>query len=209
MDAEQWNERYLASEAVWSAAPNPALVRVVPPVPQAGALALDVGCGEGADAVWLAGRGWQVVGVDWAGVALDRARRAAADRGVAARFVEGDATDARFLAGLSPTGRFELVTLAFIHPEPEERSRAYAHLPGLLAPGGVLLVIAHDPEHGRRGLPGPPPHRLLSAGDILAALALEQHRDLAVERAEVVQRADEAGGVVAVDAVVLVRRRIA
>ena len=75
-----------------------------------------------------------------------RARSAIREAGLEATFVQGDATDPAFLTGLSPTGTFDLVTLAFIHPEPEERDSAYAHLPALVAPGGHLLVIAHDPE---------------------------------------------------------------
>jgi SAM-dependent methyltransferase len=178
MDASGWNERYAAS-TVWSGEPNTALVAHVsgltnaPPAEGGPApTALDLGCGEGADALWLASQGWDVTGVDWSDVALDRARHALREAELQARFVQGDATDPHFLAGLTPTGTFDLLTLAFIHPEPEERERAYAHLPALVASGGHLLVIAHDPEHAQRGLGGPPPARLLSPDDILTALHL-------------------------------------
>lgn len=170
VDRQSWNARYGAS-TVWSGRPNPAVVEHLTPIPARG-LALDVGCGEGADAVWLASRGWDVVGVDWAGIALERARQRAASRALRARFVEGDATDPAFLASLSPTGTFDLVTVAYLHPEPEHRLRSYAHLPGLVSPGGHLLVLAHDPGHGDLGLGGPPAHRLLGPDDIVAALAL-------------------------------------
>ncbi len=179
MDASGWNERYAAS-TVWSGEPNVALVDIVrglvEPVPgrtgDGAHTALDIGCGEGADARWLASHGWAVTGVDWSDVALDRARSAIREAGLEATFVQGDATDPAFLAGLSPTGTFDLITLAFIHPEPEDRDSAYAHLPALVAPGGHLLVIAHDPEHGVRGFGGPPPNRLLSPQAILGALHL-------------------------------------
>jgi hypothetical protein len=141
--------------------------------------------------------------VDWSDVALDRARSALRDVGLDATFTRGDATDPAFLAGLSSTGTFDLVTLGFIHPEPEDRDTAYAHLPGLVALGGHLLVIAHDPEHGARGLGGPPPARLMSADDIIGALHLPV--DFEVVLAEV-QARERDGEVVALDSVVLVRR---
>ena len=136
-------------------------------------------------------------------MALDRARSTIRDAGLEATFVQGDATDPAFLAGLSPTGTFDLITLAFIHPEPEDRDSAYAHLPALVAPGGHLLVIAHDPEHGVRGFGGPPPDRLLSPEAILGALHLPA--DFEVVLAEVQPRESD-GEVVALDSVVLVRR---
>jgi SAM-dependent methyltransferase len=164
---------------------------------------LDLGCGEGGDALWLASRGWRVIGVDWAGVALERARRAAGESGARARFVEGDITDASFVATLSDTGMFDLVTVAFLHPEPEERSLIYGHLSTLLAPGGQLVVVAHDPQHGTLGLPGPQHHRLLSADDIVAALALPAGYEVLVAAT---QEQVEAGAVTAVDSVVVVQR---
>ncbi|MCU0263276.1 MAG: class I SAM-dependent methyltransferase [Candidatus Nanopelagicales bacterium] len=210
MDASGWNERYAAA-TVWSGEPNTALVRTLggsaDPARGSGVgapTALDIGCGEGADVRWLAAHGWDVTGVDWSDVALDHARAAIADAGLDARFAQGDATDPEFLAGLSPSGTFDLVTLAFIHPEPEDRDGAYAHLPALVAPGGHLLVIAHDPEHGVRGFGGPPAHRLMSPDAILAALHLPEDFDLLVSE---VQPQESDGAVVALDSVVLVRRR--
>lgn len=209
MDASGWNERYGAS-TVWSGEPNTALVEIVGGLhaaraarPAAGPArtALDVGCGEGADALWLAAQGWDVVGVDWAGVALDRARQAAAESGLEVRFVEGDATDGAFLSALSPAGTFDLVTVGFMHPEPEDRAEVFAHLPGLVAPGGHLVVLTHDPEHGTRGFPGPPPHRLLSADAVIEAMDLPE--DFEVQVSTVLPRV-RAGEVTALDSVVLV-----
>jgi SAM-dependent methyltransferase len=211
MDRSDWNARYEAS-TVWSGEPNAALVAHAPRPPRPWAAALDLGCGEGADALWLAEQGWQVTGVDWSGVALGRARAAAGAAGLAARFVEADITDLAALAALSPTGTFDLVTVAFLHPEPADRARFYAPLPALLAPGGHLLVVTHDPEHGARGLPGPPPHRLLSADDVLAALALPTDVEVVVRTTEPRLVPGEAGGapqVRGLDAVVLVRRTAA
>lgn len=208
MDSHAWNERYRAA-TVWSGQPNEALVNHIPER-SAGATgdsrrptALDLGCGEGADALWLASHGWSVVGVDWAGVALDHARGAAEELGLDARFVEGDVTDSAFLAGLSPSGTFDLVTVGFLHPEPEDRARMFAHLAGLVAADGHLFVLAHSPAHGERGLPGPPPHRLLSVPEILALLDLPD--DFSVEVSATHTR-ERDGAVAAVDSVVLVHR---
>lgn len=210
MDATSWNERYRAT-TVWSGEPNEALVAHVPV--QAGEAgtsadasarrALDLGCGEGADALWLASQGWDVTGVDWAGVALDRARRAAAESGLDVRFVEGEATDGPFLASLSPTGTFDLITVGFMHPEPEERAEVFAHLPDLVSPGGYLFVLTHDPEHGSRGFPGPPPHRLISADAVIEVMDLPEGFE--VEVSTVRPRVRD-GEVVALDSVVLVHR---
>ncbi len=211
MDAEAWNERYRAA-TVWSGKPNEALVAHVP-APRSGTgdgteggrrpTALDLGCGEGADALWLASQGWSVVGVDWAGVALQRARAAALAAGLDARFVEGDVRDAAFLAGLSATGTFDLITVGFLHPEPEGRASMFAHLPRLVAPGGSLLVLAHDPEHGERGLPGPPQQRLLSSAQIVGLLDLPEDCTVDVASRHT-RRVGET--VAALDSVVLVRR---
>jgi len=208
MDRDQWDQRY-AQRAVWSGEPNAALVAHAPSPPGPGARALDLGCGEGADALWLARLGWLVTGVDWSKVAADRARAAAARAGLPATFTIGDIADVDALAALSPSGAFELVTVAFLHPEPADRSRLYAALPRLVAPGGHLLVLAHDPDHGAHGLPGPPPHRLLGPDDIIEALALPP--GFAVTTAATEPRLgrterDGSAPVVAVDAVVLAER---
>lgn len=204
MDVNGWNDRYRAA-AVWSGQPNAALVRFAPSAPAAAAArtALDLGSGEGADAVWLASRGWAVTGVDWAEVAVDRARSLARAQGVAARFVTGDITDPDFLGSLSPTGTFGLVTVAFHHPEPSGRSRGYAHLPRLVSAGGHILVIAHDPSHATHGFGGPPADRLLTPGDVLEALDLPNDFDVLVA---MVWPRETDGQVKALDTVVLARR---
>jgi SAM-dependent methyltransferase len=204
MDSEAWNERYRSAERVWTGEPNEALVALAPDPPtNRRALALDLGCGEGADALWLASRGWEVLGADWAEVALDRARAQADASGLPARFVRADITDVGALAALSATGTFDLVMLAYIHPEPADRAHLYARLPDLVAPAGHLLVIAHDPEHGTLGRPGPDPRRLMSADDILAALDLPAGFTTEVGTT-LTRRRDDV--VTAIDSAVLVRR---
>jgi len=109
-----WEARCTTSRRIWSGRPNDALVLVVEGPALAGTApgtALDLGCGEGADAVWLASRGWRVRGVDVADTALARGREHAADAGVADRttFAEHD------LGVDRPAGTFDLVTASFLH----------------------------------------------------------------------------------------------
>jgi SAM-dependent methyltransferase len=100
---QEWNERYAGSNQIWSGQPNQALVTEVSELRPG--RALDVGCGEGADAVWLAQRGWAVTGLDVSGVALDRARLHARDAGVVVRWVRAGLVE----AGL-PDRSFDLIS---------------------------------------------------------------------------------------------------
>jgi len=149
-----WDERYGATERVWSGEPNAVLVQEVTDL--APGTALDVGSGEGGDAVWLAGRGWRVTAIDVSRVALDRvAARAEAD-GVADR-VTTTLVDLFEVCGLrrgssaalraAPLpGGFDLVTAHFMQLPGAERPRLYRAIAGAVAPGGTLLLVGHDPE---------------------------------------------------------------
>ncbi|QLQ16693.1 MAG: class I SAM-dependent methyltransferase [Micropruina sp.] len=143
-----WDARYAEADRVWSGRPNHALVREVAGLP-AGRV-LDVGCGEGADAVWLAQQGWDVTAIDVSVVALERARYAAADAGVEADWVHGRLED----AGL--TG-FDLVSACYPALVKSPHGEAERALLAAVAPGGLLLVVHHadfgehpDPEHQPR-----------------------------------------------------------
>ena len=132
-----WEERYAGSSRVWSGAPNRTLVEVVARL-QPGR-ALDLGCGEGADVIWLAQRGWQATGVDISETAIARARAAASDLDLPqARF------DAADLASWHPDGAYELVSASFLQsPVALSRPEILRSAAALVAPGGYLLVIAH------------------------------------------------------------------
>ena len=141
---QEWNHRYSGSNQIWSGQPNQALVTEVCGLPPG--RALDVGCGEGADAVWLAQQGWDVTGLDLSGVALDRARRHARDAGVLVRWVRAGLVE----AGLPDRG-FDLVSAqypALLHTPDHAPERA---LLSAVAPGGTLLVVhlAIDVKHGQ------------------------------------------------------------
>jgi SAM-dependent methyltransferase len=162
-----WEERYRADEQIWSGDPNPQLVAdaagLVP------GSALDVGCGEGADAIWLAGRGWRVTAVDFATAALERAAAHAAGRGPAVAdrisWVHADLT-----AWEPGAARFDLVSAQFMHLPAEPRAALFARLADAVAPGGTLLLVGHhfaDLEaEGRGGMR----EMMFTADELVAAL---------------------------------------
>jgi 2-polyprenyl-3-methyl-5-hydroxy-6-metoxy-1,4-benzoquinol methylase len=132
----EWNARYLEKDQIWSGNPNAALVREVAGLTPG--RALDLGCGEGADAIWLAGQGWTVTGVDVSDVALDRARTHAAAAGVGIEF------ELRDLAASPTTDTFDLVSSFFLHvPDRAQREQTLRVAADAVAPGGTLLVVGH------------------------------------------------------------------
>lgn len=147
-----WDDRYRQRTRIWSGDPNRQLVAVAADLPPG--KALDVGCGEGADAVWLASRGWDVLGIDVSEVALSRARihTEELEASVAAR-LEWQQVD--LLTSPELPGGLGLVSIQFMHlPEPE-RSRIFSSLSTLVGVGGSLLIVAHDPSdlHSSVGRP--------------------------------------------------------
>jgi SAM-dependent methyltransferase len=141
---EFWDERYRGREPVWSGRPNSQLVA------HAGTLtpgrALDVGCGEGADAIWLAERGWTVTAADVSPVGLTRAAAHAAEKGpaIAAR-IEWLQVDL-FTEAFEPFGAYELVNSQYLHLPPHWRERAVDRLAAAVTPGGSLLLVSHHPS---------------------------------------------------------------
>lgn len=134
--AEVWNERY--AERVWGGRVNAVLQTEV--VGLRPGRVLDLGAGEGGDAIWLAGQGWQVTAVDVSAVALDRARADAEQAGVAERisFVVAD------LATDFPAGRYDLVSAHFLQSMIEfPRVQVLRRAAAAVGPGGVLLIVDH------------------------------------------------------------------
>lgn len=135
---EFWDGRYGESDRIWSGEANAMLVREVSDL--APGRALDLGCGEGGDAVWLARHGWTVTGTDISGVALGRAAEHAADAGVADRisFARHDLTES------FPEGEFDLVSACFLHNYGDfPRDLILRTAAAAVAPGGTLLVVGH------------------------------------------------------------------
>ena len=161
-----WEEHYTAKPQVWSGRVNARLTEVVPGL--TGTRALDLGCGEGADAIWLAEHGWTVVAVDVSTTALERARAAAQDRHVADRvdFQQHD------LDGSFPAGEFDLVSAQFLHsPVEKDRPAILRRAAAAVAPGGTLLIVDHGiaPPWSTRMHD----HVFASAGSVLAGLELD------------------------------------
>jgi SAM-dependent methyltransferase len=182
--AEQyWEERYGAEGRVWSGRPNALLVREVEGLPPG--TALDLGCGEGGDAIWLAAHGWQVTAVDVSGTALRRGADHAREAGVAER-IRWERHD---LSRSFPDGSFDLVSAQFLHSPVAvdgEREGILRRAAAAVAPGGVLLVVGHAGWPSWQEAP-PFEHHFPTTGEVLEALDLEPGR-WRVELEEVVER---------------------
>ena len=135
--AAEWDTRYSERDAaMWSGRPNGRLVAEVAGLTPG--RALDVGCGEGADAIWLARRGWTVTAIDISEVAVGRAREAAELAGAAVDWVRGDALQTPF-----PARSFDLVSMQYRAAQGRRRARR-ADVARHGAPGGLLLAVYHD-----------------------------------------------------------------
>jgi SAM-dependent methyltransferase len=194
---EDWNTRYAGRELLWSAEPNRLFAAEVGGL--APGRALDVACGEGRNAVWLAERGWRVTAVDFSDVALAKAAQLASSRGVEVDWVLGDVLD------YVPEPRsFDLVALLYLQLSHDELVRVVRSAAGAVAPGGTLLVLGHDTTNLTAGYGGPRDEAVLyTAKDVVPALG-----DLVVERAEAVERTVplDTAEAVAIDAFVRAHR---
>ena len=202
MDASAWDERYTASRQ-WSVTPNrfvaDALADLAP------ARALDLACGEGRNAIWLAGRGWSVTGLDFSTAAVERARQAALEASVDVDWVVGDALT-------HDLPEVDLVVLAYLQLPPDQRRTAVRRACDALSPGGTFFLVAHDSTNLTEGTGGPQdPEVLYTADDVVGDLGT----GCEVVRAERVARDvaldDEHGGqrdAVAWDALVHARKPV-
>ena len=161
MDPTAWNQRYAGHDLVWSAEPN----RFLPP--EVSALtpgrALDVACGEGRNAIWLARRGWDVVGIDFAEAAIVKARRLAADAGVDVDWVVGDVT------ATTPSGGFDLVIVFYLQLPPPAWAASLDRAARATGPGGTLLVVGHHVDNLEHGYGGPTSRDVLHDPGAIAA----------------------------------------
>jgi len=199
-EPEGWEERYAGDAPMWSGRANPQLEA------EAAALtpgtALDLGCGEGGDVLWLAERGWRVTGADFSANGLARAARRAEDAGVADR-VEWWQIDARTFDAAGRT--YGLVTTHFLHPPDGLIVDVVARLATAVAPGGHLLVVGHAPspvfhrmhDHRRRAM--------WTSSELLPALPADFEVLVAEERPRTVERDGKTHEIE--DATLLARRR--
>jgi hypothetical protein len=205
---EFWEDRYGSKEQVWSGRVNRVLVDVASDLLPG--RALDLGCGEGGDAIWLAQRGWQVTAMDISTIAVERGRTAALATGVPADRITWVAQD---LADWTPSATFDLVSAFFLHSPVElPREEILRRAASAVAPGGHLLVVAHaapppwwtpdQHEHAHEALPTPE--------EELASLRLAAGEwDVVIAEARLRPTTDPEGKPVEIlDGVVLVRRRL-
>lgn len=199
MDRHAWDARYREKELLWTAEPNRFLVECVEGL--APGLALDLACGEGRNAVWLAERGWTVTAVDFSTVAIARGRALAAAGGLAVDFVEAD-----LASWVPPEASADLVAVVYLQIPSPGREEVWRRAAAAVRSGGRLVVIGHDSTNLTEGYGGPQsPTVLYTAGDVTAALP----DGFSVGRAERVRRTVESadGTRVALDNVVVAVRR--
>ncbi|MFJ3216452.1 class I SAM-dependent methyltransferase [Kitasatospora sp. NPDC086801] len=184
MDSQDWDDRYAGSALVWGAEPNRWVVRELTghtPAHTPGH-ALDLATGEGRNAIWLATLGWEVTGLDYSAVALERAERLTADLPdeVADRLTwrHGDARTFD-----APAAGYDLILVAYLQVPAQDRRAALRRAAAALAPGGTLLVIGHDLSNLTEGVGGPQdPAVLFTPQDVLADLADHGLRTVRAER---------------------------
>lgn len=203
--AEFWESRYAESERIWSGAANRVLADIAAGL-EAGT-ALDLGCGEGGDAVWLAQHGWTVTGVDLSPTAIERGRTAAVSAGIGEEVLQLEAAD---LATWSSEHSYDLVTASFLHswPVPIPREAILRRATAFVAIEGRLLIVSHaaapswaPPELAHeRGFPTPQ-----SDLDVLA-LDPGRWRVLVVETRERDATGPDGERATLTDGVVLVQR---
>jgi SAM-dependent methyltransferase len=159
---EDWDKRYAAVENLWAAKPNRFLVAEVAGL--APGRALDLACGEGQNAIWLASLDWEVTGVDYSEVAISKARARAERDGVRADFLCAD------LVTYEPQrGAFDLVIVLYLHIPADERGAVLERAARALAPGGTFVFVGHDLANLTNGVGGPSDPALLTTPDELAA----------------------------------------
>jgi 2-polyprenyl-3-methyl-5-hydroxy-6-metoxy-1,4-benzoquinol methylase len=194
---EDWNARYAQKELLWTAEPNRLFAAEASEL--APGKALDLACGEGRNAVWLAEQGWHVTGVDFSDVALEKARQLATSRDVDVNWVLADV-----LTWEAERDSFDLVVVLYLQLPAVELARAVRAAAAAVRTGGTLFVLGHDATNLSEGHGGPKdPAVLFTAEDVARELP-----GFELERAEKVARvvALEHGQATAIDAVVRARR---
>ncbi|MFB8009771.1 class I SAM-dependent methyltransferase [Nocardia sp. NPDC056000] len=221
MDADGWDRHYSSTELVWGAPPNDTVVEQVfglerrlpltgfgvgeprPELPRV----LDLGCGEGRNALWLATHGWQVDAVDYSQAGIDKGRTVASrlSRSVRGR-ISWHFADVTDLLAAGLTGPYELILLAFVHLPAADRRALLLSAAGMLSPGGTLLVLGNDTSNLTEGYGGEQdPALTFTPNDIVDDLA-PTGDDLRIRVADRVHRPTEERD--AIDALVVATKPI-
>ena len=176
-----WDSRYAAAAAddatVWSLTPNAWVAEQAAGLPVG--TAVDLGAGEGRNALWLASRGWVAEAVDFSEAGLGIGRRRASEAGLDVRFTRADATT------WQPDSPVDLVVVAYLQLPRDLLVLAVRGALRALAPGGLLLLVAHDRDNLVRGTGGPQDPKLLTTvGELAEAADVDGTRVLACEQVE-------------------------
>jgi SAM-dependent methyltransferase len=195
MRREDWDRRYSEPDLLWSATPNRFLVQEARDLPPG--RALDLACGEGRNALWLAERGWRVTGVDYSSVAIAKAQARSEQEDVEIEFLCVD------LLEYEPQQKtYDLVLVLYLQLPALERRLVLGRAREALAPGGTFLLIGHDLVNLADGVGGPrDPEVLYTPADIVSEL-----RGLDVVKAERVLRDVADADRPAIDALVRARQ---
>lgn len=155
MDAAQWNARYLDQPDIWGTTPAARVVAEVADAEASGlepGTAIDLASGDGRHARWLAGKGWNVIAVDFSEIAISEAREQDTDKGRTGHvdWVVGDALT------WEPEQRVDLVVIGFLQLEPDQLVDVLLRAGRWLAPSGHLVYLGHAAENFKSGVGGPP-----------------------------------------------------
>jgi SAM-dependent methyltransferase len=195
MNSEDWNRRYEGTELVWSIRPNRFLVAEVEGMEPG--RALDLACGEGRHAIWLASLFWEARGVDFSDVAIAKARQLADEHAVQVDFEVADLNEY-----IPEPKSADLVIVFYLQLPAEERTPILQRAAAAVAPEGTFLLVGHDSSNLEHGHGGPQsPLVLYTPGDVVSDL---HGSGLEIEKAESVERPVETdeGERVAIDALV-------
>jgi SAM-dependent methyltransferase len=177
VQSEDWNRRYSEADLLWSATPNRFLVSEVEGLTPG--RALDLACGEGRNALWLAALGWRVTAVDFSSVAIEKARRRAAEDGVDVDFLCSD-----LLEYEPEPSSYDLVVVLYLQLPGDERRIVLSRAAKALAASGTFLLVGHDLTNMTDGVGGPSdPSVLYTPDEIVSELP-----GLEIEKAERVLR---------------------
>jgi SAM-dependent methyltransferase len=182
VNSGDWDQRYAVREFVWATGPNRFVAEELSGLPPG--TALDLGAGEGRNAVWLAERGWRVTAVDFSAVGLDKAQELASGRRVTVEWVLADLRDYE-----PARGAYQLVLVTYLHLLPAERAVVLRRAARALTPQGTAFVVGHDRDNLTHGTGGPQDPAVLYTPQIIAA----ELPGLTVKRAGRVHRPVETG----------------
>lgn len=198
MDASTWDERYEATELMWSSGPNMFVEQICRDLPVG--RSIDLAAGEGRNALWLAELGWDSTAVDFSAVAIDKARRIAERRGLTLTFEVADLDDY-----VPEPGAYDLVVIAYLQLPDEQLAPILARAGRAVAPGGTFVLVNHDADNLEHGYGGPQRLDVLTTPQQVVAAIGDA---FTIDRAEVAERhvQTDDGERVALDTVVVARR---